>query len=88
MTYAYNPGGLWTGTHQMTINGKRDNIQYEDFLASASHMGVKTSEAKRIIAEVSDGANRWMEFAEQAGVRASAARVIDDNMIARYMREM
>ena len=87
MTYAYNPGGLWTGTHQMTINGKRDNIQYEDFLASASHMGVKTSEAKRIIAEVSDCANRWMEFAEQAGVRASAARVIDDNMIARYMRE-
>lgn len=24
--YAYNPNGAWTNTHQMSINGKYDNI--------------------------------------------------------------
>ncbi len=24
MTYSYNPAGLWTTAHPMTMNGKRD----------------------------------------------------------------
>ena len=26
MTYSHNPSGAWTATHQMTLNGKRDEF--------------------------------------------------------------
>ncbi len=35
MTYSYNPGRDWTSTHQMTINGKRDNFTIDDFKTCA-----------------------------------------------------
>ena len=35
MTYSYNPSGLWTAMHQMTLNGKRDNFTLRDFEACA-----------------------------------------------------
>lgn len=35
MTYAYNPGGLWTGHHQMSLNGKLENFAVADFAAAA-----------------------------------------------------
>ena len=35
MTYAYNPGGLWTGHHQMSLNWKLENFAAEDFAAAA-----------------------------------------------------
>ena len=31
MTYSYNPSGAWTARHQMTLNGKRDDFDLEDF---------------------------------------------------------
>ena len=33
VTYAYNPTGTWTGRHQMTLNGKRDEFTLDDFEA-------------------------------------------------------
>ena len=35
VTYAYNPHGMWTGTHQMTVNGKRDAITMQDLAEKA-----------------------------------------------------
>ncbi|HIZ51540.1 MAG TPA: HipA domain-containing protein [Candidatus Pseudomonas excrementavium] len=33
VTYSYNPQGMWTGSHQMSMNGKRDGFMLEDFKA-------------------------------------------------------
>ena len=41
VTYAYNPTGLWTNRHQMTINGKADDFTREDFKAVAQVAGLK-----------------------------------------------
>src|SRR6185437_8322835 len=41
VTYAYNPDGQWTARHQMTINGKTDNFEQEDFRACAETAGLK-----------------------------------------------
>lgn len=35
MTYSYNPGGAWTRAHQMSLNGKRDLFDVEDFKTCA-----------------------------------------------------
>lgn len=69
VTYAYNPDGMWTGTHQMSVNGKRDAITRQDLLASAKSMGVRKAEAEQTIAAVQDSLAKWYDFAEEAKLR-------------------
>ncbi len=66
VTYAYNPDGMWTGTHQMTVNGKRDAITTSDLMASAGSMGIKKAEAERIIYEIQGSRSKWLQYAEEA----------------------
>ncbi len=69
--YSYNPEGLWTATHQMSINGKRDGFEIEDFLATAEHANLRKAKAKNIIEEVVESVLKWETFAEKAGVSDS-----------------
>ena len=66
VTYAHNPGGAWTGSHQMTLNGKRDGIEREDLMAAARHMSIKTRMAEGIVSEVCEAVCNWPSYAEAA----------------------
>ncbi len=68
VTYAYNPVGHWTGSHQMTINGKRDGFTLEDFRTCATTAGLKRGRAEALLDEVRTVVQRWPRYAEQAGV--------------------
>jgi serine/threonine-protein kinase HipA len=68
VTFSYNPSGVWTGQHQMTINGKRDGFAVGDFQACARAAGMKRGRAETIVADVRDACRRWPEFAAIAGV--------------------
>ena len=68
VTYSYNPNGMWTATHQMTLNGKRDNFDLEDFRACAKVASMKRGRAEVIIDEVRSVVARWPEYADGAGV--------------------
>jgi serine/threonine-protein kinase HipA len=68
VTYSYNPNGMWTATHQMTLNGKRDNFDLEDFRACAKVASMKRGRAEAIIDEVRSVVARWPEYADAAGV--------------------
>lgn len=63
MTYAYNPEGMWTSTHQMTVNGKQRDIKLKDLIQSAGNMGIRENRAKSIIAEVKTAIEGWEEYA-------------------------
>lgn len=63
MSWAYNPRGGWTATHQMSINNKWDNITRDDLLSVAYEMNVKR--AKLIIDKVVDAVSRWPQFAKE-----------------------
>ena len=43
MGFAYNPLGAWTATHQMSINGKFDNITRADLLSLANANNIKNA---------------------------------------------
>ena len=43
--YAYNPSGDWTASHQMTVNGKRDDFSLSEF---AERAGIEEARAARI----------------------------------------
>ena len=68
MTYSYNPTGPWTATHQMTMNGKRENFTLEDFKSCANVALLKRGQEKSIIAEVLDVVSSWRAYAQTAGI--------------------
>jgi serine/threonine-protein kinase HipA len=68
MTYSFNPAGAWTASHQMTLNGKRDDFTLEDFRACAKTASMKRGRAEAIVREVQDVVSCWKDYAEDAGV--------------------
>jgi len=70
VTYSYNPSGAWTASHQMTLNGKRDDFVREDFRACARSAAMKRGRADAIIEDVRQTVARWREYADEAGVPA------------------
>jgi serine/threonine-protein kinase HipA len=79
ITYSYNPNGAWTGTHQMTMNGKRDAFSMKDFDACAQSAQMKRGRSKEIIEEVIDAVSRWPEFANAAQVAPQWLRPIQQS---------
>ena len=63
MSWAYNPAGGWTATHQMSISNKWDNITRDDLLSVASEMNIKR--AKLIIDQVVEAVSRWPQMAKE-----------------------
>jgi serine/threonine-protein kinase HipA len=70
VVYSYAPEGLWTSSHQMTMNGKRDNFTVEDFKACAKTASMKRGRAETIIEEVRSVIARWRNYAEEVGLDA------------------
>jgi serine/threonine-protein kinase HipA len=68
VTYSYNPVGLWTAMHQMSMNEKRDAFTLEDFKTCARNIALKRGRAEAILEEVQRAVGRWPEFAERARV--------------------
>ncbi len=68
MTYSFNASGQWTASHQMTMNGKRDNFTKEDFKACARVASMKRGRAETIVNEVLETVSRWRDYADEAGV--------------------
>lgn len=66
MGYAYNPKGNWTATHQMSVNGKFDNITRQDLMTCATNNNIKN--AAEIIDQVCDVAAHWSTIARECGV--------------------
>jgi serine/threonine-protein kinase HipA len=66
VNHAYNPQGVWTQRHQMSVNQKFEGITRADLLELADRYLVP-SPAKALM-EVQSAVDRWAEFAAQAGV--------------------
>lgn len=64
--FAYNPKGAWTNTHQMSINGKFDDITRKDLQAFAVSNNIKN--ANEIIDKVCEVTSKWPEMAKNCGV--------------------
>lgn len=79
MGYAYNPKGGWTATHQMSINGKFDDIKREDLLIFALQNNIKNP--NRIIDTICEQASHWREMAKECGVPSMMTEVIIQNML-------
>ena len=78
MGYAYNPNGGWTATHQMSVNGKFDDITRTDLLAFAQHNNIK--DASTIIDDVCGAVTHWKEMAKECDVPKAMIDAICEDM--------
>ncbi len=79
MGYAYNPQGGWTATHQMSVNGKFEDITRTDLLTFASRNNIK--DAALIIDEVCEAVSRWAAMARECDVPSVMTDAITSNML-------
>ena len=78
VVWAWKPGNPWLGSHQMSINGKRDRFSVADLRAVAGVAGLKRGRAEAILAEVVDVVAGWRVVADEVGV--------DEQMIEQIAR--
>ena len=71
LTYANNPAGVWTARHQMSVDGRREDITRDDLRALAATATMKRGRADAIIDQVRSAVLGWSEFADAAGVDES-----------------
>jgi serine/threonine-protein kinase HipA len=74
--WAWRPGNPWLGSHQMSINGKRDGFSVADLRAVAAVAGLPRGRAEAILAEVSDVVADWRKGADEVGVDEQTAERI------------
>ncbi|RMP67886.1 hypothetical protein ALQ18_02875 [Pseudomonas marginalis pv. marginalis] len=69
VTWSYMPGNFWVDSHQMSINGKRDNFVLDDLLSVGRQ--IKGLKARQIIREVHEAVAQWPVIAAAAGVSSA-----------------
>lgn len=68
IAFSYKPGSPWVNSHQLSLNGKRDNFAQTDLLEAATLISNFNKEAKQIIQQVINVVSQWDKYAQQAGV--------------------
>ena len=79
ITYAYNPDNFWLKAHQMSVNGKRENITLEDLLAVAKNVNIK--KPKIIIELCNKVLSNWKEYAEKSGIDTTQITQIESQIV-------
>lgn len=79
MGFAYNPNGGWTAQHQMSVNGKFDDITRQDLLELARRNNIK--DAAEIIDCIAEVSSHWRLIARECEVPRPMIDAIEPNLI-------
>ncbi|NVJ61097.1 MAG: type II toxin-antitoxin system HipA family toxin [Gammaproteobacteria bacterium] len=66
VAFSYKPGSPWVNSHQMTINGKRDDFTKDDLIGVVPNS--LRNDVSDILEEVIDVVSDWPKYSKQAGV--------------------
>ena len=66
LTWAWQPGNRWLASHQMSINGKRDDFSVADLNVVAQVAGLSRRRAELILSDVNGAVVRWRAIAAEA----------------------
>ncbi len=80
VTHSYRVDSEWVARHQMSINGKTEQITKADFEQLADRFAIPASKA--IIGEVLDAVSSWPTHAATAGVSDSTIESVANDMAA------
>lgn len=68
VSFAFNPNGFWTASHQMTVNGKRKNIAESDFETCAKIGSLSSKEVKNAFLDVKSAVSKWKAIAKNTAL--------------------
>lgn len=77
--HSYRPGSTWVSQQSLSVNGKRNNIRKDDFIAVAKQMNIK--KASNIVQQISEVVNHWNDYAEEVKVDSLLRDAIDKTLI-------
>lgn len=77
VVYSYNSLGRWTSKHQMSMSGKRNQFEKEDFITFAKTASIKIGKAEAILSEVQAAVSKWPKFAENVNIPYETIKKID-----------
>jgi serine/threonine-protein kinase HipA len=79
LCHTYNPSNPWVSHQALSVNGKRADINRDDFLEVAKQMNIKKAES--IIEMVNDAVQSWSRFAEQTWIAPELLKSIKSTLI-------
>lgn len=80
IAYSYKPGSPWVNSHQISLNGKRDNFVRDDLMQAASLISNFKKEAKQITEQVLSVVTAWDTYATTAEVNDEFSHTIRQNL--------
>jgi len=84
LAFSYKPGSPWVNSHQMTLNGKRENFEREDLLSVGQLIGNFSKESRQIIDQVTDVVSEWLAYSDRAGVFKDLSNRIKQSLLLRF----
>ncbi len=81
VTYSFNPSGDWTARHQMTVNGKSENITVADLKAVGTNASIQKGSINQIIEQVKVAVSNWKEHFSLAGVAENHTKTIAPTLL-------
>lgn len=85
VTYSYDVTNKWLSAHQMTINGKKSNINLIDLLEVGEKMGLKKKKCMDIISRISLVVDDFEKYANEANIRektfADIKEILNQNKV-------
>jgi len=79
VSYNYQPQGAWTGQHQMSMNGKRDDFMVKDFTETAKFAQMIRGREIEIVNEVCEAVSSWSDIATQVEIPKDRIEEIQKN---------
>jgi serine/threonine-protein kinase HipA len=80
IAYSYKKDSPWVNSHQMSLNGKRDNFHADEFKQVASLIGNFGRESKQIVGHVLEVVKEWSNYAAQANVSEGLANEVAEHL--------
>ena len=81
LAYSYKPENRWTNSHWMTMSGKREDFQREDFHAMNKLSPLFTrSKIDRIVDETTTQVSQWRKLAIEHEVPAALIETVESNL--------
>ncbi len=81
LTYSWNPYGMWTSRHQMSINGKWENVTRDDLITLAEKADIKKKKAEQYIENVLKAFGKWRILARDNEIDEERTAYIEKNLI-------
>lgn len=78
VTHTYRPSSRWTSRHNLSVNGKTEDITIADLHEVGDRNGVPGY--RRIVREVSSAVREWRAFAASAGVDAHDVEAVGGDL--------